>query len=409
MEQDRAPVDSAAEKETTDQEELRDRMTLEHTADEYDKYLNAVVPPVFLNSLHAYSCEDDYRKVDIFSNETFVYARDSNPTVSILERKIAELEHGCRAVVFSSGMAAFTSLFFTVCKTGSHIICMKDVYMPVKRFLDGIAVPRLGMSVTYVSGNDLQEIEDAARGNTDLMILESPATFVFRVVDLRAIAEIAKRKGFRTYIDNTCLSPIFQKPLDLGIDFSMHTMSKFMGGHSDIVGGVVVGKDDEIMRKLVSPYREFLGGCMGPMEAWLTIRGLRTLDVRMHEFMRTGMAVASFLEGHPKVRRVYYTGLASHPQAEIIRKQQKGHSSLMSLELDSDSPEDAKKFVDHLKVFQKGCSWGGFESLALLPLYDEPEKALDLIGQKRGLIRLYCGLEGSENLIADLEQALDKL
>lgn len=390
-------------------EREEDLLALTHAGDEYDKYLHAVVPPVFLNSLHVYDSVEAYNSVDIFSDDDFIYARDGNPTVRILERKIAALEHGSRAVVFASGMAAFTAAVFATCKAGSHILCMRDVYMPVKRMIDTVLGPRFGMTVTFVSGNDLQEIEDAVQENTDLMILESPATFVFRVVDLRAIAEIAKRRGFKTYIDNSCLTPIFQKPLEMGIDLVMHTMSKYMGGHSDIVGGVLVGRDEELMRKIMSQMRELFGGIMGPMEAWLTIRGLRTLEVRMQRACETGRAVAEYLEGHEKVKRVYYTGLSSHPRADIIARQQKGHSSLLSFELDTDRMEDAVRFANRLRLFGKGCSWGGHESLVILPLYKEPEEALELIRADRKLIRIYCGLEGSANLIADLEQSLKQL
>ena len=405
MNREMAAENTAAEEDQPD----RDRLSLEHTGDDYGKYLNAVVPPVFLNSLHLYDTFEDYCNVDVFREDSFVYGRDSNPTVTILEKKIAAIEHASRAVCFASGMAAFSAAVMTTCRAGSHIICMKDVYMPVKRYLQQICVEKLGMRVSFVSGNDLQEIEDAACGQTSLMILESPATFVFRVVDLRAIAEIAHRKHFYTYIDNTCLTPIFQKPLDLGIDITMHTMSKYFGGHSDIIGGVLAGKDEALMRRIMSQARELYGGILGPMEAWLTIRGLRTLDVRMHEFQRIGMAVAGYLEQNDRVAKVYYTGLASHPQAEIIRKQQSGHSSLMSFSLDTKDPETAVRLIDHLHLFGKGCSWGGFESLALCPLYKESQEACDLIGMDRSLIRIYCGLEGSDNLIADLDQALKQL
>jgi len=386
-----------------------DRMAMIHTGDEYGKYLNAVVPPVFMNSLHAFDSIEDYYSVDMFSDDQFVYGRDGNPTIRILERKLAQLEHGCRAVVYSSGMAAFSAALMATCKSGSHVICMRDIYMPIKRMFDAILTPQFGMSVTFVTGNDLQEIEDAVRPETSLMILESPATFVFRVVDLKAIAEIAHRRGFYTYIDNTCLTPILQNPLDLGIDLCMHTMSKYSGGHSDIIGGVLIGKDEQLMNRLLTPYREFLGSVMGPMEAWLTIRGLRTLEVRVRQLGKSGMKVAAYLEAHPKVKKVYYTGLASHPQADIIARQQLGHTSLMSFELDTDDVDTAIRLADSLKVFARGCSWGGHESLVLLPLLKEPQSALDVIGMERGLIRIYCGLEGSDILIDDLEQALAQI
>lgn len=395
--------------ENREREREQDLLTLTHTGDEYNRYMNAVVPPIFMNSLHAFDTVEEYEGVDIFADDSFVYGRDGNPTVHILERKLAELEHGSRAVVFASGMAAFTAAVMATCKTGSHVICMRDIYMPVKRMFANVFGPKFQMTVTFVSGTDLQEIEDAVQENTDLMILESPATFVFKVVDLKAIAEIAHRRGFKTYIDNSCLSPIFQKPLDFGIDLVMHTMSKFIGGHSDIIGGVLVSKDEELMRMVMSQMRELFGGIMGPMEAWLAIRGLRTLETRVNTLQKTGMAVAEFLEQHEKVSRVYYTGLKSHPQADIIARQQKGHTSLMSFELVDDNPETSVRLANSLKLFLKGCSWGGHESLVIIPLLRESDEAVRLTSGKRGLIRIYCGLEGSDNLIADLEQGLKLL
>ncbi len=386
----------------------KDLLALTHTGDEYDKYLNAVVPPVFLNSLHLFKTFEEYCNVDVFEEDQFIYGRDSNPTVHILERKVAELENGVRAVAFSSGMAACTAAIMGVCSSGSHIICMKDVYQPVKRFLSQVCIPRFGMQVTYVTGNDLDEMEQAVRDNTALIILESPATFVFRVVDLTKITELAKKHNIKTYIDNTCLTPLFQKPLELGVDIVMHTMSKYIGGHSDIIGGILVSKDEELMRKIMAEMREWFGGILGPMEGWLAIRGLRTLQVRMKQHQETAMEIASYLVRQGKVRKVNYTGLATHPQADIIKKQQKGHTSLMSFELDA-APEKAVEFINNLSLFGKGCSWGGFESLALCPLYKTEQTELDFLGTHRGLIRLYCGLEGTENLLEDLEDAFAKL
>lgn len=386
----------------------QDLLALTHTGDEYEKYLHAVVPPVFLNSLHVFETFEDYCNVNVFEDDQFIYGRDSNPTVHILERKVAQLENGARGVAFSSGMAACTAAIMGVCKSGSHIICMKDVYQPVKRFLTQVCIPKFQMQVTYVTGTDLEEIEKAVRPSTALMILESPATFVFRVIDIAAVTAIARKHGIKTYMDNTCLTPLFQKPLDLGVDIVMHTMSKYIGGHSDIIGGILVSKDEALMRKIMSEMREWFGGILGPMEGWLAIRGIRTLQARLVQHQATAMEVAAYLEKQDKVKKVNYTGLSSHPQAEIIKKQQKGHTSLMSFELDT-SPEKAVEFINNLHYFGKGCSWGGFESLALCPLYKAEQEELDFLGVNRGLIRLYCGLEGTENLLEDLERAFHSL
>ncbi|HIW50675.1 MAG TPA: PLP-dependent aspartate aminotransferase family protein [Candidatus Blautia intestinavium] len=383
-------------------------LSLTHSGETPEKYFHAVTPPVFLTSLHIYDRFEDYADADILKEDEYIYGRDANPTVSILERKIAELEHGSKALAFSSGMAACTAAIMATCRAGSHIICMKDVYQPVTHFLNCFCVPKLNMTVTYVSGNDLDEVEDAMKQKADLMILESPATFVFRVVDLKQIAKLAHRYEVKTYIDNTCMTPLFQNPLDYGIDIVMHTMSKYIGGHSDIIGGVLVSKDQELMDRIQTQMREWYGGILGPMEGWLAIRGLRTLYARMMQLQDTALKVAEFLEKNEKVVRVYYTGLESHPQRDIILKQQKGHTSLMSLILDA-TVEQSIKFLDDLKLFGKGCSWGGFESLALMPLYKATEEELTQRETKRQLIRLYCGLEGADNLIEDLEVALKKL
>lgn len=387
-------------------EKKKDMLILERAGEDEKSYLNAVTPPVFMNSLHVFDTFEEYHNVDVFEKNQFFYGRSSNPTTSIAEEKIAELEHGSRAVMFSSGMAAASSAILAVCEAGSHIICMKDVYQPVKRFLNSYCIPRLHMEVTYLKGTDLDEMEAAIRENTALIILESPATFVFTVVDLRAVAELAKRHHVTTYIDNTYCTPLFQKPLDYGIDIVMHTLTKYLGGHSDLMGGVLVSRDEALMRRIMGQQREWLGGVIGPMEAWLVIRGMRTLDVRMQRHQETAQAVAEFLESHPKVKKVYYPGLKSHPQHELIRRQQTGSSGLMSLELDAE-PKAALKFVDSLKLFRKGCSWGGFESLAMVPLYYVEQEELDFLNIERGLIRMHCGLEGTENLLEDLQQALD--
>lgn len=386
-----------------------DMMTLIHAGEEPGKHMGAVVSPIFMNTLHVFDTIEEFEAVDGFTYGKYAYTRDCNPTVALLEQKIAALEHGKRATVFSSGMAAFSAAVMATCRAGSHIICMWDAYTTVKDALEQVLVSALGLEVTYVFGEDMQEIEDAVRENTALIILESPASACFRAVDLRAIAKIARQRGVKTYIDNSNASPIFQKPLDMGIDISMNSMSKYIGGHSDVCGGVLTTNDDELNRKLVENIRELTGGIMGPMEAWLAIRGMRTMEIRMNRIYETGLAVAEYLEKHPKIRRVHYSGLASHPQAKLLATQQTGHGGLMSFRLDTDDMDEIRAFVNRLKVFQRGGSWGGHESLVLLPFHGMSREELEKMRADEKLIRIYCGLEGSDNLIADLEQALASL
>lgn len=384
----------------------KDLLAMTHVGEEPSKYMKAVTPPIFMNSLHVFDSVEDYFAVDIFKDE-YYYGRASNPTVSILEKKLAALEHGSRAVVFSAGMAACAAAILAVCKTGSHIICMRESYGPVQHLLNDFLAEKMEVSVTYVEGTRIEDFREAIRPETDMIILESPSTLVFSVVDLEGVAKLAREHGIKTYIDNTYCTPLFQKPLDMGIDLVMHTMTKYIGGHSDLIGGVLISKDEEFMEKIMVQ-RDWFGGVLGPMEAWLAIRGLRTLDVRMQRHYETAMEVAQYLENHPKVKRVFYTGLKSHPQYELARRQQKGECGLMSIEIDGTAEETAK-FVDSLKLFGRGCSWGGFESLAIAYTYNWDEEEQAFHNLNRSIVRLHCGLEGTENLIEDLAQALDKI
>lgn len=386
--------------------ENQDLLAMTHLGEEPSKYMKSVTPPIFMNSLHVFDSVDEYFSVDIFQDE-YYYGRASNPTVTILEKKMAALEHGKRAVAFSAGMAACTAAIIAVCKMGSHIICMKESYGPVQHLLDDFLTEKMNVSVTYVDGKDLKDFEEAIRPETDLIIVESPSTLLFSVVDLEGIAKLAKEHGIKTYIDNTYSTPVFQKPLDMGIDIVIHTMTKYIGGHSDLSGGVLISKDEELMRGIMIQ-RDRFGSVLGPMEGWLAIRGLRTLDVRIRRHYETGMKVAEFLENHPKVKKVYYTGLKSHPQYELARKQQKGECGLMSLEIDGDAKATAR-FVDALKIFERGCSWGGFESLAIAYTYNWTEEQQAFLGVNQSVVRLHCGLEGADNLIEDLKQALEKV
>ena len=384
-----------------------DKVTIAHCGENPDRYYNAVVPPVFLNSLHVFDSMEAYETRD--ENNTFVYGRNDNPTTHILEDKIAELEKGKRAIAFSSGMGAATAAILSVCHAGGHIICMRDVYQPVKSIINNLFVPNFKMSVSYWNGDSLEDLESMVQDNTELIILESPGTFVFTVVDLEGVAKIAHKHNIKTYIDNTYCTPLFQKPLTMGIDIVMHTMSKYIGGHSDIIGGVLVVNDEELGEYIHSTLRDWLGSIPGPMEAWLAIRGLRSMPARLEQHQKTAMQVAEFLENHTKVEKVYYSGLDSHPRAELIKKQQTGHTGLLSFVING-TPDEARQVVNKLKVFQIGCSWGGFESLALCPLIKSNKDELDFLGLRekdRGLIRIHCGLEGTDILIEDLRQALE--
>ena len=381
-------------------------MITSHYGEEYDKYYNAIVPPIFMNSLNVFNEIDDYFNAKVHDKHTYVYGRVQNPTVRILEDKVAALEHGVAAFAFGSGMAAATTAVLSVVRTGDNIVCLRNAYGPLKNFVENYCPAHLGTTLTYVKGNDVSDFEEAITDQTSLVILESPSSVVFSLQDVEAVSKIAHEHGAKVYIDNSFCTPIFSTPLDMGADIVMHTTSKYMGGHSDVIGGVLAVRDEELANTIVAN-RELFGGIMGPMEAWLVLRGLRTLSVRVKAHEETAMKVAQFLENHPKVDKVYYTGLKSHPQYDLVQKQQKGSTGLMTFEIKG-TTEDAKKVVNSLKVFKIGVSWGGFESLACMPHLRCDEQMCDWLGGKQHLIRIHCGLEGTDALIADLEQALAK-
>lgn len=382
-------------------------LILEHAGEEYDQYYNAIVPPIFMNSLNIFPTVDAYYDSDKRDKHVYCYGRVQNPTVRILEEKINQLEKGAESYVFSSGMAAATAAVLTACSQGGHVVCIRTAYGPLKDFLENYCQEHMNIRTTFIEGNNTEEIINAIQDDTQLVVLESPSSVVFHIQDIEKTAKAAHEKGALVYIDNTYCTPLYQNPLKLGADFVMHTASKYLGGHSDIIGGSLSVRDPELGKK-VRTMREQLGSIIGPMEGWLMMRGLRTLEVRVKEHGRVAFAVAQYLENHPKVRKVYYTGLPSHPQRELIEKQQSGHTGLLSFELDS-TTEEAKAFCQELKIFKIGVSWGGFESLVTMPYAREKEENCRKMGAAQNIIRIHCGLEGTQNLIDDLEQAFQKV
>ncbi|MDR2617610.1 MAG: aminotransferase class I/II-fold pyridoxal phosphate-dependent enzyme [Treponema sp.] len=368
---------------------LNDSDIITHLADEYSSHNDAVVPPVYMNSLHVIPKE----AMDDGKPRPFVYGRNSNPTVSIFERKIAALERAGRALAFASGMGAISAAILANVKSGDHVVAVETSYGPAKFFLEN-QLGKFGVETSFVTGDDVSQFEKAIRKNTTLIYLESPSTMVFKLQDIRKVAALAKERGIVTAIDNSWATPVYQKPITMGVDLSIHTVSKYIGGHSDIIAGVVAG-NAPLMDK-VHQVREFYGGILGPMEAWLAIRGLRTLKVRLKAHAETAMYIASNLEAHPAVSRVHYPGLKSHPQHELAKSQMEGFTSPLSFELNCMSnPAQTRLFVRRLKWFGMGPSWGGFESLVSVP------------GKDSTMVRIHTGLEDKETLWNDLKSSLD--
>lgn len=378
-----------------------------HYGEEYEHYYNAIVPPVFMNSLNVFETIDEYYNFERTAKHKYCYGRVQNPTVRILEDKVGALEHGIGALAFSSGMAAAVTAVLTACKVGSHVICIRNAYGPLKTFLNGYAKEHMGLTTTYLTGEDVAEFEANISDQTDLVILESPSSLVFTLQDIESVAAIAKKHQALLYIDNTYCTPLYQQPLDLGADIVMHTTSKYIGGHSDLIGGMLTAKDPGLFNKLLEN-RELMGGIVGPMEAWLMIRGLRTLELRLKQHEDTAMKVAHFLESHPKIRKVYYPGLKSHPQYELMKKQQTGNCGLLSFEIEG-TEKQAEKVAESLKYFKIGVSWGGFESLVFMPHARLGKEESRKLGVDDNIIRIHCGLEGDQMLIDDLASALTQI
>jgi len=370
-----------------------------HLGDEYDRFEGAIVPPIFQNSLFV-------QPEGIMGDGDYIYTRVSNPTTEVAEKKIAALEGGEAAKCFASGMAAITAGIMHFIEKDCHIITIKNVYGPTRKFFDNY-LKKFGVEVTFVMGDDLEEIKSAIRPNTKLIYLESPSSFVFRMQDIEAIAGLAKEHDIRTIIDNTWATPIYQNPLSYGIDLVVHTASKYLGGHSDIVAGVAVGSQ-ELISAIAAEERELFGGIMDPHQSWLLTRGLRTLMVRLRQHEANGLKVAHYLVGHSKVKRVYYPCLKEHPRHDLCQKYLSGGNGLLSFELDI-SDEKIIQFIKNLEYFQLGPSWGGFESLVVAPTLGMDQEELERLALPKGLVRIHVGLENVGTLINDLASALEKL
>ncbi len=361
-----------------------------------DRHYGAVHTPVYDSSLFTFPSVVDMDRAN-GDAASFVYSRGNNPTVRALERRLAELEGGEDARCFATGMGAISAAVLAAVKAGDHIVCVDQAYGPARRFI-GEYVRRFGIEASFVDGSDLAAIESAFRPNTKLLYLESPTSLFFELQDLRACAASARARGIRTIVDNTWATPVYQQPLALGIDLVVHSLTKYVGGHSDALGGVAVGSAEAIAelsgRELV-----LLGAVMLPQTAALLHRGLRTLPLRMERHQAGGLAIAAYLESLPFVDRVHYPGLPSHPQRELACEQLRGFGGLLSFEAGADR-EKLARFVDALSFFRIGFSWGGYESLVSLQ-----EGARGMPRVRVPVVRLHVGLESPGDLIGDLAQA----
>ena len=359
-----------------------------HLADEYENHNGAVIPPIYMNSLHVQPKESIGGE-----SPKYFYGRVSNPTVEVLERKVAALERADRALAFGSGQGASTACLHAFLHAGDHIVAVETAYGCNIQYIKQYLAP-LGIEYTFVPGDDVTQFAAACRPNTKVFYLESPSSMLFYLQDLRAIAALARERGIVTMIDNSWATPLYQKPITLGVDISIHTISKYIGGHSDVIAGIAAG-GEELMEK-VAGVRGLGGGILGPMEAWLATRGLRTMPLRVREHGKNALEIAGRLEKHPKIKRVRHPGLPSNPQHELAIRQMSGFTSPFSFELCCGT-EAARDFVRRLKCFNLGPSWGGFESMVTQPYPPGSH------------VRIHVGLENVETLYDDLAASLDRI
>jgi cystathionine beta-lyase/cystathionine gamma-synthase len=380
---------------------------INHLGEERERYFNAVSPPVIQSSNFCFPTVDAMRKGLQAEFDNPVYTRGVNPTVTILRKKIAALEHAEDALVFSSGSAAIASAIIPNIGRGDHVVCVRKPYTWTDILLNEM-LPRFGVETTMVDGRDPANFERTIRPETRLIYLESPNSLTFELQDLAAVVEIAQRHGILTICDNSYNTPLHQQPLDMGIDLVVHSATKFLAGHSDVVAGVVAG-NEAMIRKIFAEGMMLLGGNPSPHDACLMIRGLRTLPVRMKQSVESAARITAFLESHPKAEKVIWPFLSSHEQFSLAKKQMSGCSSLFSVLLKAKDTAAIDAFCERLKLFLLAVSWGGFESLVF------PATAMNVPGTSEAkevpwnLVRFYIGLEEAADLEDDLRKALEKL
>ena len=365
-----------------------------HAGQEPDPVTGAVVTPIYQVST--------FRLPDPSEPGEYVYARVANPTVVALERAVAALEGGQHALAFGSGMAATTAAMSLV-HAGDHVLITDNVYGGTLRLVRDY-LSRYDVAHDFVDMRNPAAVEAAMGPNTRLLWAETLTNPLLQVIDIAGMAEIAHRHGAWLGVDNTFASPYFQTPLALGADIVMHSCTKYLGGHSDLVAGMLVMNDD--LHEPLFETRRITGGILGPFDAWLMLRGIKTLAARMEAHQRNAFAVARFLEGHPRVARVFYPGLESHPQHALAARQMRGFSGMVTIEIKG-GHEAARKFIQALRLFTSAVSLGGVESLVEIP-HDMTHQAMQgtAMAISPATIRLSIGLEHADDLVADLEQAL---
>lgn len=370
-----------------------------HAGQDPDQKTGAVMVPIYQTSTFAQSSPGKHTGYE--------YARTDNPTRTAYQQCVAALENGKHALAFASGLATIDTLLHTL-KAGDHVICSDDVYGGTFRLFDKV-LRRFGMDFTFMDLSDVARVKAALRPNTRMLWIESPTNPMLKIFDISALASIAREKGVLSVVDNTFMSPYFQRPLELGADAVIHSITKYMNGHSDVVGGVFVTNSDSLYAEMKF-LQNSIGAVPGPQDCFLVMRGLKTLHVRMRQHEKNAIEIARFLAEHPRVSRVIYPGLSSHPQHELAKKQMHGFGGMISFEVKG-TLADATKVLEKTRLFTLAESLGGVESLiehpAIMTHASVPAENRRLLGISDTLIRISVGIEEVSDLIDDLKTALE--
>ncbi|MGN6640433.1 MAG: trans-sulfuration enzyme family protein [Mucilaginibacter sp.] len=380
---------------------------LNELGEERENYFNAVAPPIIQTSNFAFKTVGELRNALNDEFEVNLYSRGNNPTLNILRKKLAALDGAEDALVFGSGVAAISIPVISLLQKGDHVVCVENPYSwTIKLFKD--LMPKFGVTTIFIDGTDLENFKNAIKPETKLIYLESPNTFSYELQDLKAIADLAKSKGILTMIDNSYCTPLYQKPIELGIDLSAQTATKYIGGHSDIVAGVLTGSK-ALIKHIFK--REFMniGPSLSPHSAWLLIRGLRTLPLRLQRSFESTKVVTAWLKQHPAIDKVIWPFDSDFKQSSLAHQQMQGCGGLFSFTLKNPSMQKIETFCNGLQHILMAVSWGGHESLVIPTVATIGKDDYDPANERHQLIRMYVGLEDADYLIKDLEQALSNI
>lgn len=380
-----------------------------HAGELRQQEANAITTPIYQTSTFWFRNSKEVTDYQEGKSKREEYGRYGNPTWRSVERKISALEGGEETILFASGMCAATTTFMALLPEGSHLIVTSDCYRRTRQFINQF-LSRMGVETTVIEPGSLEAFEAAIRPNTELFFTESPTNPYLRVIDVPAFTEVAHAKGVKVVIDSTFATPVNHKALSDGADLVLHSATKYLGGHNDLLAGTVTGP-----RKLIEPIRSalgVLGGIIDAHAAWLLLRGIKTLDIRMERHNANGLALATHLESHPKIRKVWYPGLESHPDHEIAERIMKGAGGVVTFEIETDLA-GAMRFIDATTIPYQAPSLGGVESLIELPVtmsfWDVPKEKRAELGITDSLVRYACGIENAADIIADVDQALIKV